>query len=105
MHYLDINRIEESRVTFEAENNMDFRLGTGPLRYAKLAREGDLAAITRYGEHRYELRIFPAGTRHYAELSSYAINFIGHKGKMYGFLPNNEFQEVIGQRVGKALLT
>lgn len=105
MHYLDLMRVEESRVTFEAENNLDFRLGTGPLRYTKLAKEGDLAAITRFGEQKYELRIFPAGSTHYAELSSYAVNFIGHRGKMYGFLANSEFQEIIGARVGKALLT
>ncbi|MCB9993009.1 MAG: restriction endonuclease [Hyphomicrobiaceae bacterium] len=103
MNYIDLGRQEEARVTFEAENNLDFRLGTGPLRYTKIAKPGDLAAITRVGEHRYELRIFQDGSSHFAELSSYAINFIGHKGKSYGYLANSEFQEIIGAKVGKIL--
>jgi hypothetical protein len=105
MHYIDLNRVEESRVTFEAENNLDFRLGTGPLRYTKIAKEGDLAAISRFGEHRYELRIFPVGSAYYSNLAGHAVNFIGHRGKMYGFLANSEFQEIIGARVGRSLLT
>jgi hypothetical protein len=30
----------ERLVTFEAENKLDFRLGTGPLRYTKVAKDG-----------------------------------------------------------------
>lgn len=51
MNYIDLGTVDaRCRVTFEAENNLDFRLGTGPLRYSGLAGEGDLAAISRVGE-------------------------------------------------------
>lgn len=103
LNYVDIGIVQESRVTFEAENNLDFRLGTGALRYTKIAKAGDLAAITRVGEHRYELRIYSAGSQLYGTLSPYAINFIGHAGKAYGYMANAEFQDLVGQRVGKPL--
>lgn len=101
MRFVDLGREEECRVTFEAENNLDFRLGTGPLRYTKLAREGDIAAISRVGEYRYELRLYPQGNPKYQTLSPYAINFIGHQGKQYGFLSNQDFQTAIGERIGR----
>jgi hypothetical protein len=104
MRYVDLGRQEfESRVTFEAENNLDFRLGTGPLRYSKLARAGDLAAISRVGEHRYELRLYRQATPNYNALAAYAVNFIGHQGKRYGFLSNQEFETAIGERIGRRL--
>ncbi len=37
MNFMDINTVEDVRVTFEAGNNLDFRLGTGPLRYTQSA--------------------------------------------------------------------
>lgn len=49
--------INQSRVTFEADNNLDFRLGTGALRNTKIASKDDLALITRKSEFDYELRI------------------------------------------------
>lgn len=103
MNFVDIGREEEVRVTFEAENNLDFRLGTGPYRYTGVAREGDLAAISRVGESRYELRIYHQGTDLFRRLSPYAINFIGHQGKQYGFISNQEFQDAIGARIGRRL--
>lgn len=103
MNFVDIGREEEIRVTFEAENNLDFRLGTGPYRYTGVAREGDLAAISRVGESRYELRIYRQGTDLFRRLSPYAINFIGHQGKQYGFISNQEFQDAIGTRIGRRL--
>lgn len=92
MDYIDLGlKGVEERVTFEAENNLDFRLGTGQLRYSSIAQAGDLAAITRRGEHEYELRIFHADSHLYKNLLSYAINFIGHQGKRYGYLDNTSF--------------
>jgi hypothetical protein len=51
MNYVNLGLVDDQcRVTFEAENNLDFRLGTGPLRHSGLAGAGDLAAISRVGE-------------------------------------------------------
>jgi len=101
MSYIDIGFVDTAcRVTFEAENNLDFRLGTGPLRYSKIAKEGDLAAITRVGETSYELRIHRQGSSEYKALMPYAVNFVGHQGKQYGFLPNAEFSNTVGLKIG-----
>jgi hypothetical protein len=103
LRYIDLGIEEESRVTFEAENNLDFRLGTGRLRHTGLASEGDIVAISRIGETQYELRIFRQGTLHYNALAPYTINFIGHQGKKYGYLSNTEFQSLIDTRIGLRL--
>lgn len=104
MNYVDLGTIDdECRVTFEAENNLDFRLGTGPLRYKKLASEGDLAAISRVGETSYELRLCRQGTAEYAALFPYAVRMIGHQGKRYGYMSNSDFASAAGiPTVGKA---
>lgn len=95
MHYPDLGLTDHGcRVTFEAENNLDFRLGTGPLRYTKTAREGDLACISRIGEAEYELRIVSQGTNEFERLAGYAINYIGHQGKRYGFIDNSDFERL-----------
>lgn len=78
-------------MAFEAENNLDFRLGTGPLRHSGLARVG----ISRVGEVRYELRLYRQETAAHCVLAPYAINFIGNRGKQYGFISNQEFQMII----------
>ena len=95
MDFVDLGRKEEVRVTFEAENNLDFRLGTGPLRHSGLAQTGDLAAISRVGETRYELRLYGQETATHQALAPYAINFIGNRDKQYGFISNQEFQKII----------
>jgi len=101
MNYVDLGTFDnQCRVTFEAENNFDFRLGTGPLRYSGLASEGDLAAISRVGEGRYELRLYRQGCTEYQALMLCALNFIGHQGKQYGFIHNSEFNNITGVRVG-----
>lgn len=98
MNYIDLNLIDsECRVTFEAENNLDFRLGTSKLRYTKLATTGDMVAISRIGEKDYELRIFKKNTNKYRELFPYAINMIGHQGKQYGYIANTDFARYIGE--------
>lgn len=103
MNFVDINKTEQVRVTFEAENNLDFRLGTGPLRYTGVAKEGDIAAISRVGESRYEMRICHQGTDLHRLLSPQAINFIGNQGKQYGFMSNQELQDVTGIRLRRKL--
>ena len=97
MHYIDLSITDdECRVTFEYENNLDFRLGTGPLRYSKVAEEDDIAAISRTGESEYELRIVKQRSAAYKLLYPYAITPIGHQGKLYGYLDNEEFEKIMG---------
>jgi hypothetical protein len=104
MKYVDLAQVDNKcRVTFEAENNLDFRLGTGPLRYSGLADGGDLAAISRVGETSYELRLYRQGSAEYASLLPTAVHMIGHQGKRYGYMPNAEFAAAVGlPLVGKA---
>lgn len=98
LHYIDIGITDNNcRVTFEAENNLDFRLGTGKLRYTQVGNDGDMACITRIGEAEYELRIIKSSDPKFAELLPYAINFIGHQGKKYGFLSNSDFLSIYNQ--------
>ena len=96
MNFVNLALEKEVRVTFEAENNLDFRLGTGPLRHSGLAKSRDLAAVSRVAESQYELRLYRQGTPIYRALLAYAVNFAGHKGKQYGFLSNEEFLKVVG---------
>ena len=92
LEYPDFGIVDpKCRVTFEAENNLDFRLGTGPLRHTKLASEGDLAAVTRTGHATYQLRIIRKGSPQFAGLAAFAVTFIGHQGKRYGTLSNDDF--------------
>lgn len=101
LHYVDIGRTDHKcRVTFEAENNLDFRLGTGFLRYQRLAKKDDLACISRIGEAEYELRIIPRTSPYYNNLLVFAVNFIGHQGKQYGFIENQQFENITNTRVG-----
>ncbi|HLX07152.1 MAG TPA: restriction endonuclease [Thermoanaerobaculia bacterium] len=101
LHYVDLGIAAEARVTLEAENNVDFRLGTARLRYTRLAKSGDIAALSRVGEREYELRIVAAGTPKHARVFSHMVNFIGHQGKRYGFVDNAEFSALIGVPVGR----
>jgi hypothetical protein len=101
LHYVDLGVVDEARVTLEAENNVDFRLGTARLRYTRLAKPDDIAALSRIGEREYELRIVSAGTPQHAHLFSHMVNFIGHRGKRFGFVDNAVFSEVIGVPVGR----
>lgn len=100
MDFVDLRQTEDVRVTFEAENNLDFRLGTGPLRGTGLASQGDVAAITRVAESSYELRVFRKNTTIAARLSAHAVNHIGHRGKRYGFISNDGLREETGVRIG-----
>lgn len=96
MNYIDLGVTDsECRVTFEAENNFDFRLGTSKLKHTNLASQGDLVAITRTGSANYELRIIPQNTREFENLNPYAINYIGNRNKRYGYLSNSEFSNLL----------
>jgi len=100
LEYLDLGVTDtKCRVTFEAENNLDFRLGTGKARSTKIAAEGDIACITRMGEDRYQLRIFPAGSRPHGVLAPHAVNFIGHQGKRYGYVDNEDFEKALNEKL------
>ena len=97
MNYIDLDIIKEERVTFEAENNLDFRLGTGAYRCTKIAAPGDLACVTRVSDDSYEIRII-SQTRsplHHQKLDSYAVTFVGNRGKRYGYIDNNDFYRII----------
>lgn len=95
LNYVDLGIIRQERVTFEAENNLDFRLGTGSLRYTKIAAPDDLACLTRINDTDYELRIIKKSDRHYHAIRNYAHHYIGHKGKQYGFVDNLTFTKII----------
>lgn len=95
MTYVDIGVTTESRVTFEADNNLDFRLGTGALRNTKVAEKDDLAVITRNSEYDYELRIIKKSDVNYPTLLHYAVNFIGNYGKRFGYISNSDLKTIL----------
>ncbi len=101
MNFIDLGQKQDVRVTFKAENNLDFRLGTGALLGTELARSGDVAAIFRIGESSYEMRLFALENPLARQLDAYAVHFIGHRGKRYGFVSNDEFRLKTGIRFGK----
>ena len=100
VYFVNLGQTLTVRVTFEAENNLDFRLGTSPLRGSGLARPGDWAALSRAGESAYELRLYGQNSPISDVLRDHAVHRIGHQGKQYGFLSNDDFQVVAGVRVG-----
>jgi len=103
IRFVDLGVEQSCRVTFEAENNLDFRLGTAPLRYTRLASQGDLAVISRIGEREYELRIIRPDMPMYAELRAYAVNEIGHEGKRYGYIENVDLEQLLGIQLPRTL--
>ena len=95
MYYIDLGTVQQTRVTFEADNNLDFRLGTGALRNTKIADAEDLALITRIKEYDYELRIIKKEASSYSHLLSYAVSYIGSYGKRFGYISNNDLFTII----------
>ena len=95
MNYIDLDLVQKSRVTFEADNNLDFRLGTGAFRYTKKAKENDLALITRLSEYDYEMRIVPTEADVYPQLLSYATSYIGNYGKRFGYIGNTDLFRIL----------
>lgn len=100
MNFVDLDQRKQVRVTFEAENNFDFRLGTGALRGTRLVQSDDVAAISRIGKSSYELRLYRRDTAVAERLVSYAVNFIGNRGKKYGFVANEDFRDVAKVQFG-----
>lgn len=96
MNYIDIGVIGRTRVTFEADNNLDFRLGTGALRNTKVAEKDDLALISRISEYDYELRVLKKDDTRYPALLRYAVSYIGNYGKRFGFISNSDLQSILG---------
>lgn len=88
LNYIDLGVTRPARVTFEADNNVDFRLGTGAYLRTKIADENDLAIITRRSEYDYEIRIINQSNPNYAKLLSYATQYVGNKGKRLGYIDN-----------------
>lgn len=97
MNYVDLGVHRQERVTFEADNNLDFRLGTGAFRYTKKAKENDLALITRVSEYDYEIRIVSTEDANYHRLLAYATSYIGSYGKRFGYIENAELFRIIGR--------
>ncbi len=97
MNYIDLNLVQEARVTFEADNNLDFRLGTGAFKYTKKAKENDLALITRVSEYDYEMRIVPTEADAYLRLLAYATSYIGNYGKRFGYIANSDLFRIIAK--------
>ena len=96
LHYADIGYTKyDSRVTFEAGNNVYFRLGTGKFRYTRLANQGDMAILSRLSEHTCTIKIIRQNTVEYKKLKPYATSFIGHQGKMIGYLTNERLKKEI----------
>ena len=95
MNYIDLGITKQARVTFEADNNLDFRLGTAAYRGTRLADEKDLAIITRRGEYDYEIRIIHKMDPKYALLLSYATQYIGGQGKRFGYIGNSDLFAIL----------
>ena len=97
IRYVDLDISDPSvRVTFESGNNVDFRLGTGALRYSKIAQPGDLAAISRRANAIYDLKIIKRNSEQFNKLKKYLIHYIGHRGKQYGYLANSIYDQIMG---------
>jgi len=96
INFRDLSQTRECRVTFEADNNLDFRLGTGPLRNTSAAADGDMMILTRTGEATYDLRIVRQGTNEFIILNGFALSHIGHVGKRYGYAPTERIVKLLG---------
>jgi len=105
VNYIDLNVTSTERVTFEAENNYDFRLGTSTLRYTRIASINDMAVISRISDRDYEMRIYKPGSEEYRKLIPYATNFIGNRGKKYGYIPNDTLTGTIGITLRESIAT
>jgi len=96
LHYKDLGFVDQSTVTFEAGNNVDFRLRTSKYRYTHVADRGDLAVISRISEYDYEIRIIRQGSNQFNALSPFATTFIGNRDKRLGFIPNDKLESILG---------
>lgn len=85
--FLDLGEAADMTVTFEAYNNLDFRLLTSPLKGTNVAEEGDMMLLRRVDERKYHLRIIRKGSKDFARLIPYLVHSIGIKEKRYGWVP------------------
>lgn len=87
---------KKGRVTFEAENNMDFRFLTTNVVYrTKIAYPEDLAVIKKVADKQYEVVFISSKTKEYTQLNSYATRYIGNKGKRYGFINKETYKAIV----------
>lgn len=91
---------EKASVTFEAGNNLDFRLNTGVLKwkakpwYGKIDVDvGDLAIITRNSDDTYSIVIVPKKAKGFHKSASmYATNYISKQSeKRVGLIPKKTY--------------
>jgi hypothetical protein len=85
--FLDLGVIHDCTVTFEAYNNLDFRLLTSPFKGTSKAHADDMMLLRRNKERAYRMRIVPKGTHDYSKLMPYLINPIGIRNKRFGWVP------------------
>lgn len=96
VEFLDIGETKDDvSVTFEAYNNLDFRLLTTPLKGTGVAGEGDIAVLAREDDASYKLRTLRQGTQEYNRVLPYLINEIGNRGKRFGWVPRSEVAGVL----------
>lgn len=95
LEFVDLGTTKTVRVTFEAYNNLDFRLGVGPLRGTGLAKAGDIALLRRVDDTHYRLKLLHQKSRLARRLDPYLIHHIGHKGKRYGMIPHRMVRKVV----------
>lgn len=60
------------------------------------AQPGDMAAITRRANAVYDLQIIKCGSDNYKKLKKYLIHDIGNRGKRYGYVTNEIFDDLMG---------
>lgn len=87
VEFVDVGETADCTVTFEAYNNLDFRLLTSPLKGTGLADAGDMMILRRRKEREYVLKVLGDGTPEHATLLPYLIHPIGIKDKRYGWVP------------------
>lgn len=94
VEFIDVGETRDDiSVTFEAYNNLDFRLLVSPLRATGLADEGDIAVIARETDTDYKLKIIRQGSQAGHRIRPYLIHEIGNQGKRYGWVPRNEIDD------------
>ena len=58
-------------------------------------KENDLAVIKNTGDNNYEVIFVKEGTPEYIALSSYATDYIGNRGKRYGFIEKSTYDTIV----------
>ena len=94
----------EASVTFEAGNNLDFRLGTGVLKWKKMPwygkigiGAGDLAIISNNQDETYSIVIIPKEAKEFHKAASmYATKILSKiSDKTVGFIPEEIFKTLV----------